>query len=96
MFDVQWGHLMTHAAVGMWKDNDRACGPRIYTFFLYLSDVEEGGETPFGSVSLRQKAISLIVFKDSIYIFLHIFASPCGDMWCRHVQIPIEVQPHQL
>ena len=24
-----------------------ACGPRILTFFLYLSDVEEGGETAF-------------------------------------------------
>ena len=29
------------------EDNDHACGPRIYTFFLYLSDVEEGGETQF-------------------------------------------------
>lgn len=26
---------------------DRQCGPRILTFFLYLSDVEEGGETRF-------------------------------------------------
>ena len=24
-----------------------SCGPRILTFFLYLSDVEEGGETAF-------------------------------------------------
>ena len=23
------------------------CGPRVYTFFLYLSDVEEGGGTKF-------------------------------------------------
>ena len=23
------------------------CGPRVYTFFLYLSDVEEGGGTRF-------------------------------------------------
>ena len=28
-------------------DNQLPCGPRIYTFFLYLSDVEEGGETEF-------------------------------------------------
>lgn len=31
-------------------DNRLACGPRIYTFFLYLSDVEEGGETEFPSL----------------------------------------------
>lgn len=28
-------------------DNKLACGPRIYTFFLYLSDVDDGGETEF-------------------------------------------------
>lgn len=27
------------------SDVGLACGPRILTFFLYLSDVEEGGET---------------------------------------------------
>ena len=26
---------------------DSAWGPRVYTFFMYLSDVEEGGETVF-------------------------------------------------
>jgi Rps23 Pro-64 3,4-dihydroxylase Tpa1-like proline 4-hydroxylase len=25
-------------------DNDLTCGPRILTFFLYFSDVEQGGE----------------------------------------------------
>jgi len=29
------------------NDNKLPCGPRVYTFFLYLSDVEEGGETEF-------------------------------------------------
>lgn len=30
-----------------YRQNKLACGPRILTFFLYLSDVEEGGETSF-------------------------------------------------
>jgi len=29
------------------RQRELACGPRILTFFLYLSDVEEGGETSF-------------------------------------------------
>lgn len=32
-----------------------ACGPRILTFFLYLSDVEEGGETNFPSLGIAVK-----------------------------------------
>ena len=30
-----------------------ACGPRILTFFLYLSDVEEGGETSFPDLGIN-------------------------------------------
>ncbi|CAJ1409132.1 unnamed protein product [Effrenium voratum] len=37
------------------SDNDHACGPRIYTFFLYLSDVEEGGETNFPRLNISVK-----------------------------------------
>ena len=29
------------------RQNALSCGPRILTFYLYLSDVEEGGETNF-------------------------------------------------
>jgi len=32
-----------------------ACGPRILTFFLYLSDVEEGGETNFPALGISVK-----------------------------------------
>lgn len=36
---------------------DAACGPRVFTFFLYLSDVEEGGGTyfPHLNVTVRPK-----------------------------------------
>lgn len=35
---------------------DRQCGPRILTFFLYLSDVEEGGGTNFPQLDLTIEA----------------------------------------
>ena len=37
------------------SQGDLACGPRILTFFLYLSDVEEGGETAFPLLNLAVK-----------------------------------------
>jgi prolyl 4-hydroxylase len=36
-------------------DNALLCGPRILTFFLYLSDVEEGGETDFPTLGISVK-----------------------------------------
>ena len=32
------------------NDNNLACGPRVYTFFLYFSDVAAGGETEFNAL----------------------------------------------
>ena len=37
------------------EDVKLACGPRILTFFFYLSDVEEGGETAFPSLNIAVK-----------------------------------------
>jgi prolyl 4-hydroxylase len=47
-------HYSVHHDYG--RDDVRlACGPRILTFFLYLSDVEEGGETSFPSLGIAVK-----------------------------------------
>ena len=37
------------------KNKDKATGHRILTFFLYLNDVEEGGETRFTSLDISVK-----------------------------------------
>lgn len=50
-------------------DNKLACGPRIYTFFLYLSDVEEGGETEFPS--LRDAAGTPLRIRFVTILILH-------------------------
>eukprot|EP01039_Chlorochromonas_danica_P008831 gene8831-9737_t len=42
----------THNDMGPGQ-NHLACGPRILTFFLYLSDVEEGGETNFPNIGIK-------------------------------------------
>ena len=49
-------HYGVHHDYGA-DDLKLACGPRILTFFLYLSDVEEGGETAFPrlNISVRPK-----------------------------------------
>mmetsp|Transcript_5862 Transcript_5862/g.5259 ORF Transcript_5862/g.5259 Transcript_5862/m.5259 type:complete len:351 (+) Transcript_5862:37-1089(+) len=44
----------THHDAGARQIN-LACGPRILTFFLYLSDVEEGGETAFPTLDIAVK-----------------------------------------
>ncbi len=34
---------------------DSPSGPRVYTFFMYLNDVEEGGETAFTELGIKVK-----------------------------------------
>ena len=45
---------VTHHDYGH-EEVELACGPRILTFFLYLSDVEEGGETNFPLLNIAVK-----------------------------------------
>ena len=47
-------HYRAHHDYGA-EDIKKACGPRILTFFLYLSDVEEGGETSFPDLNIAVK-----------------------------------------
>eukprot|EP00633_Aureoumbra_lagunensis_P004346 CAMPEP_0197316904 /NCGR_PEP_ID=MMETSP0891-20130614/44775_1 /TAXON_ID=44058 ORGANISM="Aureoumbra lagunensis, Strain CCMP1510" /NCGR_SAMPLE_ID=MMETSP0891 /ASSEMBLY_ACC=CAM_ASM_000534 /LENGTH=503 /DNA_ID=CAMNT_0042806615 /DNA_START=78 /DNA_END=1589 /DNA_ORIENTATION=+ len=42
-----------------YNDNNLASGPRIYTFFLYLSDVEEGGHTEFPSLKFNGTSLKV-------------------------------------
>lgn len=43
-----------HHDMGL-RQNRLSCGPRILTFYLYLSDVEEGGETNFPRINIAVK-----------------------------------------
>ena len=49
-------HYKVHHDFGH-EDVNLACGPRILTFFLYLSDVDEGGETGFPELGIAVKPI---------------------------------------
>merc|ERR1712137_152981 len=42
-----------HDAAGLRKSKDEYAGHRIYTLFLYLNDVEAGGETEFPKLGLK-------------------------------------------
>lgn len=47
-------YYRTHNDMGP-RQVQLSCGPRILTFFLYLSDVQEGGETVFPNLNIAVK-----------------------------------------
>jgi prolyl 4-hydroxylase len=57
------------------EHGDMPCGARVATFFLYMSDVEEGGETHFPTIhmKLKPKKGSAVLW----YVLDLIHTSPC-------------------
>ena len=55
----------THHDRGSSGDNDLS-GGRILTFFLYCSEVEEGGENKFSKLKIKSKFFSFFHFLDSL------------------------------
>ena len=67
--------------------SDRQCGPRILTFFFYLSDVEAGGGTDFPSLNITvQPKVGRAVLWPSVYD-----AEPFNkDKRTIHQALPVE------
>lgn len=76
-------------------DDTITSGPRIYTFFIYLNDVEKGGETSFPLVNLKYKPKkgTAILFKNMLDNHIH----PCslhegvapisGEKWAMNIWV---------
>ena len=77
------------------KDNNGKSGPRIYTFFIYLNDVEKGGETFFPNVDLKFKPKKgmAILFKNNLGdnnhpCSLHEGVPPMsGEKWAMNIWV---------
>lgn len=65
---------------------DRQCGPRIFTFFLYLSDVEAGGGTDFPDLG-----ITVMPKKGRAVLWPSVYNSKPmdADMRMRHQALPV-------
>jgi prolyl 4-hydroxylase len=49
-YEVGQRYTLHHDSIE--SDNALVCGPRMLTFFLYLSDVDKGGETVFPKLGI--------------------------------------------
>ena len=48
-------YILEESMPKSWKN----CGPRTFTFLVYLNDVEEGGETKFFHLDLKQQEVAV-------------------------------------
>ena len=74
------------------NDNALACGPRIYTFFLYFSDVDEGGETEFNAIRNATKTLKIKPKRGSALWWPSVLdADPTKqDPRTRHAALPVQ------
>ncbi|EGB09364.1 hypothetical protein AURANDRAFT_15704, partial [Aureococcus anophagefferens] len=73
-------------------DNALACGPRIYTFFMYFSDVEKGGETEFPMVKRPSgKTVKIAPKRGSALLWPSVTSDDptAQDPRTRHAALPV-------
>jgi len=86
-YEVGQFYRTHHDYIG--HQRDRPCGPRILTFFLYLSDVEEGGGTNFPDLT---PPITVYPRKGRALLWPSVLDSEPlnADKRTRHQALPVE------
>ncbi|KAH8048750.1 procollagen-proline 4-dioxygenase [Aureococcus anophagefferens] len=72
-------------------DNALACGPRIYTFFMYFSDVEKGGDgVPHGQAAVG-KTVKIAPKRGSALLWPSVTSDDptAQDPRTRHAALPV-------